>query len=198
MGDHNQKNLIRLFMAVDPNDQFRKELAELTRELRGRFDQQVKWDDPEKFHLTLAFLGEVDRGKLNLIRETCRAAAESSHAFTLRFDHSGAFPGTRKPTVLWVGCQPSPPLDQLVRLIRAGLTQSGLEFDQKPFHAHLTLARIKPNIQAEKSDELMNCLKQLDMGRLNEQTIKSVTIYQSELMRTGARYTPLAQFALKR
>lgn len=198
MNDPHQNNLIRLFIAVDPNDQFRKDLAELTRELRGRFDRQVKWDDPEKFHLTLAFLGDVERGKLNPIRETCRAAAENCHAFPLRFDHIGAFPSSRKPSVLWVGCQSSAPLDQLVYQIRAGLTQSGLEFDQKPFRAHLTLARINPLIQPEKSTELLISMKQLDLGRLKEQTIKSVTIYQSELMRMGARYTPLAQFALKR
>jgi len=198
MSDHPPRNLIRVFIAVDPNNQFRKNLAELTSVLRSQFDQQVKWDDPEKFHLTLAFLGEVDRVSLNPIREACRTAAENSRSFSLRFDHTGAFPANRKPTVLWIGCQPSPSLDHLVRQIREALSQSQVIFDQKPFHAHLTLARINPDLPSEKSAELTASLKQLDLSGLNEQTIKSVTIYQSELKRSGARYTPLAQFALKR
>lgn len=188
---------LRVFIAVDPSPDFQRRLVTLTADMRTHFKRFVRWQDPEKAHLTLAFLGELERGKLATIRQLCRELISSQKIFPLQFEHTGVFPEKGKPRVLWLGCLPNPSLEYLVSELRAGLKQGGIVFDRKPFHPHITLARFDPELGSNTATELIAMAKKLELGGLNEQPVKSVTIYQSELNRTGAHYTPLAEFALK-
>lgn len=186
----------RVFIALDPDELFKKTLDERLQGIRPRFSEGVKWDKPEQVHLTLAFLGETDNAAISAITDACREATLTTPSFSLIFDHPGMFPPRGKPSVLWLGCAEQPALLHLASAIRAALHARGIHFDGKPFRPHLTLARVKPDLKSGKTNALVNAFKSLDFAELPEQGIKSVTIYRSELRPEGAVHSVLADLAL--
>ncbi|WP_229403609.1 RNA 2',3'-cyclic phosphodiesterase [Micromonospora okii] len=141
---------MRLFVAVYPPPDAVTDLAAEVARLRvGRAAAAgagVRLADPANAHLTLAFLGEVDAGRLvavesalGLAAETFRAGRSGSPA--LRLGGGGSF-GRGRFTVLWVDVRgEAEALSVLARLVRAGLRRGRLPHDEKPFRAHLTIAR---------------------------------------------------------
>lgn len=91
----------------------------------------------ENLHLTLAFLGSVDAGRLDELV----AAADTvvPQRFTVMFDEPGYWKHNR---IFWLGASIVPAeLSQLVAELRAALLARGIKFDPKPFVPHITLLR---------------------------------------------------------
>lgn len=125
----------RLFFALWPPIELSRELYQHAGSaLRGGGGRRVP---PENIHLTLAFLGSVDAS----FRECAEQAAMAIRAvsFTLMLEQTGHWP---KSGILWAGPrQTPPPLLHLVQELNAGLAVCGHEAEQRPYAAHLTLAR---------------------------------------------------------
>jgi RNA 2',3'-cyclic 3'-phosphodiesterase len=125
----------RLFFALWPPVELSRELYQLAgNALRDGTGRRVV---PENIHLTLAFLGSVDVP----FRECAEQAAAAIRAvsFTLMLEQTGRWP---KSGILWAGPRQVPvPLLQLVGELNAGLAGCGYEAEQRPYAAHLTLAR---------------------------------------------------------
>ena len=125
----------RLFFALWPPAELSRELYQLAGEaLREGAGRRVA---PENIHLTLAFLGSVDA----LFRDCAEQGAAMVRAapFTLKLEEMGYWP---KSGILWVGPRQIPePLLRLVRDMNVGLAGCGYEAENRPYAAHLTLAR---------------------------------------------------------
>lgn len=101
---------------------------------------------PERWHLTLAFLGELDPGRQPGIELALRDGLDAwrggaAGAPPVQLAGGGRF-GTGRSTVLWVGVvDESGELARLAGALRDALTRAGLPCDDRPFRGHLTLAR---------------------------------------------------------
>ncbi len=127
---------MRLFVAIEPPDQVKRELSQLCLGVPG-----AKWMTPERMHLTLRFVGEVDG---TVQRDLASALAEvRGGPFTLRFKGVGQFGERRRAHVLWAGVEAGEGLGLLQRRVEAAVVRAGLEPERRRFHAHLTLARLK-------------------------------------------------------
>lgn len=128
---------MRLFFAISfdgpAQDDLHRAAAALARvKTRGHVTA------PENLHLTLAFLGEQPEAAGSAL---CAAATRAAGApFFLTLGESGRFRQARGD-VWWIGTQPCPPLEALVRRLRRELEQAGFSPDPKPFRAHVTLGR---------------------------------------------------------
>jgi 2'-5' RNA ligase len=109
--------------------------------MEGR--REVHWGNPEKAHLTLAFLGEIPAEALPRV-VVCGAAVASRHpSFDLATAGLGVFPRAHGAQVVFLELAPSPPLLGLVADLRDALRRAEVPFDPKPYRPHLTLARIR-------------------------------------------------------
>ncbi len=132
----------RLFFALWPDDSLRHDLYKACRQAIKR--SGGKPVPVENFHVTLAFLGNLDAQGAREARQ----AADSVHAaaFDMQLDRLGFWP---EPGLLWLGATQPP---QAARTLAAELVRSlhsrGLEPDAKPFVPHLSLARkvLKPGL----------------------------------------------------
>jgi 2'-5' RNA ligase len=126
---------LRLFFALWPDDEVRKQLGKIQREAklqhRGRAVQL------DNLHITLAFIGHVPTADLPCLEKMAERIRFTP--FTLQLDHLGWFSRAR---VLWLGAHEVPDaLQDLATKVNEGVAACGFDIDERPFKAHLTLMR---------------------------------------------------------
>lgn len=127
--------MARLFFALWPEPPARAALAKLAAEVAQVAGGRAERED--RIHLTLAFLGEVPEERVASI--AALAAATPMPELRLRFDRVGSF---RRARVAWAGMgEPDPALAAFQSELAAALRAAGLELEDRPFQAHVTLAR---------------------------------------------------------
>jgi RNA 2',3'-cyclic 3'-phosphodiesterase len=137
--------LMRLFVAIAPPTAVLDDLDALARPLRtGR--QDLRWTSREAWHVTLAFLGQVDESAAARLLPRLERAARRHHTFRLAFSGSGAFPAATRANVLWSGLSGDRgALARLAESVAAGASRAGAPPPDKGrrFQPHLTLARCR-------------------------------------------------------
>ncbi|WP_042374691.1 RNA 2',3'-cyclic phosphodiesterase [Streptacidiphilus neutrinimicus] len=130
---------MRLFLAVLPPESALRELDAAVRPLREWPGATgLRWTGTQGWHLTLAFLGQVDEADLPKLEPRLERVAHRHPAHTLRIAGGGRF-GDR---VLWAGVRgDTHALRRLAESTVAAARHSGIAVDERPFRGHLTLAR---------------------------------------------------------
>ena len=151
----------------------------------------LRWEQRERYHLTLQFLGAVQA--LAPVVAGLAAAAVDRDAFSCRLGGAGAFPKPGRARVVWMGAAVGgPDLVSLAGAVAGGLGPAGYEPDRKEFHPHLTLARLKV------PDNVGDVLAAIGPGPVGEAfTVGEVVLYQSRLSSKGPTYTALERFRLR-
>lgn len=169
---------MRAFVALELPQAFASDIAALSRQLKhaveGRFLAA------ETYHLTLAFLGEATEAGIASAIEAIETACTNAAAIPLRSDGLRKF-GRASDATLWLGIAATPDLMRLAETVREELGARGVDYDDKPFKPHITLAR---RVRIPRTD-----LPTLAFP-LNDEA-SAVTLFKSALARDGATYKPL-------
>jgi 2'-5' RNA ligase len=194
--------MIRTFVAVELGASLRQALAQVQAGLRSRLEKaagpggRIQWVRPDAIHLTLKFLGDIPEERVPEIYSALGRMAARHARFTLDVEGLGLFPDARAPRVLWIGlADRGGALQRLAADVEAALDAIGFAPEPRPFHPHLTLARIK-----ERSREAGRALSA--GGMLAQETkpgslvVEAVSLMKSELRPSGAVYTELHRVPL--
>ncbi|MEE9402954.1 MAG: RNA 2',3'-cyclic phosphodiesterase [Desulfobacteria bacterium] len=156
---------------------------------------KIRWVRKEGIHLTLKFLGDIDRDSVEKISEAMERATGSFSPFTLWAEGIGVFPNLRRPRVAWVGLSGDIEiLRALQRDLESQLSGLGFPKEKRPFKGHLTLGRVKGRLDGIK---LQEALEDLGDFRTESFTAQSLVLFQSELRPDGAVYSRVAEVPLK-
>jgi RNA 2',3'-cyclic 3'-phosphodiesterase len=185
---------MRLFIALNlPRDERRK-IHEAAAPLREA-DFPVRWIEPDDFHLTLKFLGNVRTETIPVIESVVDRVAGSTPTFPLSIHGFGAFPTIRRPRIIWIGVEPVPALRCLKQDLEWALTNHGFDSETRAFHPHITLGRADEGRGAGVFRGLDQMAAALEYrGKVEART---VDLMRSQLSRQGARYTVLRESTLK-
>ena len=138
-------DIMRLFVAIAPPSAVLDELDALVEPLRaGRPD--LRWTNREAWHVTLAFLGQVDESAAARLLPCLERAARWHDQMRLGFAGAGAFPAAARANVLWSGLSGDRrALAGLAESVAAGASRAGATPPDKGrrFQPHLTLARCR-------------------------------------------------------
>jgi 2'-5' RNA ligase len=137
--------ILRLFVAIAPPPGVLDELDALAAPLRTTRDD-LRWTSREAWHVTLAFLGEVEETALAGLVPRLERAARNHHQIQLAFAGAGAFPAPDRANVLWSGLSGDRlALADLAAVVRTGASRAGATPPDKGrhFQPHLTLARCR-------------------------------------------------------
>jgi 2'-5' RNA ligase len=182
---------LRLFVAVDLEGAVRRRVAEFETRVR-RLAPAGRWVAAAQLHITLKFIGSIAASALPDIR---RALAGITHRepITLTFRHWGFFPSASRPRVFWIGVEDAPhdALRDLAEEIEARMERLGIAREERPFHAHLTLARFGSPGDAAR---LRTALAGWPAEEFGAQTVRSFLLYQSVLKPSGSEYIQLEHF----
>ena len=155
-------------------------------------DSRLRLESPERWHLTLNFLGEVAAERVpDLIRLLCEATQEVE-SLTFNLQGLGAFPEIRRPRVLWVGTGGDDGLRALQQSLQRAVQSAGLPASEG-FVPHLTLARVR-HLPNGGIAELLTHHAETLFGNIR---INEVFLYESNLHEPGQPYRVRARFPLR-
>jgi len=176
----------RLFVAIDLPPDIVAQLQGLCCGLPG-----ARWVAAEQMHLTLRFIGEVDGGVFQDIKEGL--ADIETGGFALQVKGLGFFPPRKTPRVLWAGIAPVGQVSALRRRIDNVLLGLGLEPEGRKYSPHITLARLHDTPLAR----LGRFLAGNSLFATQEFPVSEFHLYSSELTSKGAFHAIEASYFLQ-
>ena len=184
----------RLFIAIDIS---KVVCEDLKNEVYKKVDfGRASWVNPDNYHITLKFLGDVLVSEIDVIAGIMEGAAAGKGEITLACTQLGLFPNLSKPRVLWVGFEDDSGV--LVKIVSgledALLSMLGIKKERRPFTPHMTVARIKGGVDHIKLSRFVK--KGIDL-RESSFRISQIILYSSELKQSGAVHTILKTASLK-
>jgi 2'-5' RNA ligase len=182
---------LRLFFAVNFDDEIKRKFYEISSQLR-KFNEPVKYEPVEKLHLTLLFLGNVDE---NLLSELDRKALEISKNFSsseLFFDKLGVFKNFHQPRVIWIGTKDNPILKELSFKLKMMTNDLNIMTDEKEFSPHITLGRVKGRL----SEKFIDFLKSFSFEPFTAK-VNSFELMESKLEPSGSKYFVKSSYILQ-
>jgi 2'-5' RNA ligase len=144
-------------------------------------------------HITVKFIGETDRGKLEAINSAL-ASVHSARTAEMQFRGLGFFPNERKPRVLWCAVEASPNLATLAADIESALEPAGIPRETRAFVPHLTLARFDSRDSTKGVDKLVSASEESKSYEFGAARESEFYLYESLLKPSGAEYKRLAAF----
>ncbi len=176
----------RLFVAIRPPEAIRDLLIDAMDD-----SAEVRWVSDDNLHLTLRFIGEVERP----LADDIAAALERirSERFELRLNGGGMFE-QRGGGALWAAVEPREPVAALAAKVERACVSVGLKPERRAFHPHITLARWNRGASAQAAKDLLQRNRALASAPIE---VDRFVLYESRLSRHGAHYEEVADYALR-
>lgn len=177
---------MRLFVAVNLPPEERSAAFRAAAPLRDA-RLPVRWVAEQGLHITLKFLGEVDRGLVGALGSALSDAVGGARPFEIWLGGFGAFPSLTRPRVLWFGIERHPALELLANDVEHAVGPFGFAPELKPFQPHLTLGRAARAARPSDFRSLGTLAAEVEYAGVMR--VESVDLMQSTLGRGGPTYT---------
>lgn len=187
---------VRAFIAADPGEAVRAELLRIQQRLGKAIDPErmkISWPSPETLHLTLLFPGDIPAARIPDILHSMEQALQGGSAFEMTLGAVDYFGPPNRPRVLWAGLVAPPELFDLQSRLARALQELGICTEERAFHPHFTLGRIK---RGRPDESFFLAVERARVEPLS-MTVRSVDLFRSELAAGGARHTRLGSVALR-
>lgn len=182
----------RLFFALEPSVEALQAVLASTAALRSQTfaEAPLRWSNPEGWHVTSAFLGNVDVGLVPALRDLLPKLAPRPRSPKLVFSALRGFPENQALRVLVRGVEGegAAALAAVAAELREGLDALGVTAETpEPYVPHLTLARARAEA--------------IDLGAYGASVENvrweplAITLFESRLEAGRRRYVPLASVA---
>lgn len=141
---------MRVFVALPLSDAQRQSTALVRKQTMKPLSECLRWEQPDKLHLTLSFLGEVDADRVAILCRRLTEVAAKHPRFSWNLSGLGVFGNRGRSRVLWAGVhEPAGLLLPMQQAIQDVVLELGLSTDSRPFKPHITLARVVKPREAE-------------------------------------------------
>lgn len=193
----NERKPVRAFIAVELPDRIKHKIASLAAglDMAGIPAKPVR---RENLHITLKFLGQSKPGELEKVKGALHSCAKGAEPFPVAFRGVGAFPSIERPSVIWAGADDEAGgLAGLLAEFEEILPLTGREKSERPFHPHVTAARVKRSVKSPVRKKIRQWLEEnrdADFGRMQ---VRRLSLFQSRLSAEGAYYSLLAGFDIR-
>lgn len=174
----------RLFVGLRPPAPIRARLLAAMAGISG-----ARWQSDDQLHLTVRFIGEVDRPAA----EDIALALGQVHAPApeIAVHGIGQFESRGRANAVWAGVAPHDALAALHRKIDQAIVRTGLEPERRAFLPHITLARL--NAASGPADAFLAAHAGLTSPRF---TLDHVILFESTLGGEGASYETIERYRL--
>lgn len=188
---------MRLFVAVETGPEVAEGIQPVIAEVKRRIATvapaaRVSWSTPERAHLTLRFIGEVDGERAAAIRKSLERGVPLL-PFRVEIGGLSVFPDHGPARVLWVGLTAGQDaLAGLERQVSERLLLTGVPRDPRPFRPHVTIGRLRTPL-AVRPSQLFQGIDDVTLGAVD---VIGYTLFESRPTPHGPEYVPLVRTRL--
>jgi 2'-5' RNA ligase len=183
---------VRAFVALEIPETVRTALAGALEDIRGELPR-ARWTRPAGWHLTLKFLGEVERSALESLAAELSARTAGRASVAVRLGSSGFFPNPARARVAWIGGE-APNAPSVAAAVEQAACSVGFARERRPWSLHLTVARFRSRWPESAVSAFLDWGRRLELEAFE---CREVVIFQSDLRPEGAVYTALERFPLQ-
>lgn len=180
----------RLFVAIDLPKEAKDTLIDVQKAFKKAHCIEASYLAPEQMHLTLKFLGSIAHEHLPEIKQALSTVRHDK--LSLQINSVGVFPDRLHPHVLWCG-QSGDDVAALAQKIDQAL-EPFVAREERPFAAHLTIARIRRVIDKTGFDKLL--IHHGNEVRSSSFLATEFILFQSRLEPNGAIHEPVERYPL--
>ncbi len=186
--------MIRTFLAIELPRALLSKIEEVQGNLRSS-QSDVRWVSPGNLHLTLKFFGNIDESKIEPIVKSIDQTVQETPPIFLRAKGMGAFPNLRNPRVIWIGFgEGKEELTSFQRKLEIEFEKIGFPPEDRPFHPHLTLGRVR---SGKGKEDLIKGMERYREEEFGEIQVEKVILFKSDLRPSGPIYTALREISLR-
>ncbi len=185
----------RLFIALPLESAVKEDLRPVSENL-NRYGQLLKVVDPDNYHITLKFLGNMDEEKAREIIEDFHEYDIDLPGVPVEIKGLGAFPRVKDPRVIWIGIEGD--IDALSRLntgIQDFSFRHGYEREERRFRPHLTIARARKGRKPE--NRMIQYIEENRETEFGKTSFDRIVLYESVLREDGPVYSEISSKSLK-
>ncbi len=154
-------------------------------------DANINMVDPDKIHITVKFLGDVDEDIVPAIGEKVRFVLEDRGPFVLNLKGVGAFPSLDYMKVVWIGTDEKEEFSEIAHRMEEELVALGFDREQRSFSPHITVGRVKGGRNKNRLRAVLDDYREHDFGK---QKVNKLKLKKSELKREGPEYTTIKEY----
>ncbi|KPU27815.1 hypothetical protein TR13x_00150 [Caloranaerobacter sp. TR13] len=182
---------MRLFIALSFDRELKERLGKIQKKVKNN-SSKGRWVYIDNFHLTLKFLGSVDKNYVGDINKSLRKIASNFDEIKLKLDKLDYFPGKDMMRVVWLGVSGEVEKVKQIKLaVDKELIKYGFPKEKRKYTPHITLAR---DVVFESRKHFVDDLIEKDLDY--SFTLKNLTLMNSELIGGKRIYTPIGNFRL--
>jgi 2'-5' RNA ligase len=189
---------VRSFIAIELPGEAKRQLGLVQSALKaGGFP--VKWVEPGGIHLTLQFLGNIEAGMVERVRQAMQGAVKGIAPFRLQIGETGVFPSPGRPRVVWVGLKGDvKELAKLQQSIESSLVPLGFPPEKRGYTPHLTLGRVRERASPLEQEGLGKLVLETFCRETSAFTVYTVNLMRSQLTPAVALYSLIGYIPLER
>jgi len=181
----------RTFISITVPENLKGGIGSLLERLKEEEGSRVRWIKADSAHVTLKFLGDVDQDQVEPIIVSLTQSVEGIHPFTVKIREMSAFPNPAYPKVIWLGLSESTGrLKELVTRVNDGLERFGFEREDRGFHPHLTLGRVK---SLNRKGPLIRKIQEFRNHEIGSMEVDRIFLMRSDLNPRGAVHMSLGE-----
>jgi RNA 2',3'-cyclic 3'-phosphodiesterase len=183
--------MIRLFIALIIPEEAKNQIIQIRKSIYPDEDN-LRWEDKSKLHLTLIFIGEVKDELLEPISQELNFLENFNKINCTAKKFGFFFKQKNEPRILWLGLNMDDSIHSIVDELNNRLSKFLIPIEERKFKAHLTLLRIKRSVSQDFVDKFSNAELPNISFIANE-----IILMQSKLSSQGSTYKEIKKYNLK-
>ena len=184
----------RLFVGVKISSDLKEDFEPVLKKLKISAEKariEVKWIQPQNFHITLLFLGNLEAERIPVIQNELQTVSKTWQPMTLKVHNMGAFPNEYHARVLWFGVQKKVELVGLQQDLASVFFNKGFSKDEYEFSPHITVGRIR---KTRSTRDLISPFVRKEFGNF---LIDRLVLFESQKQNNLTVYLPLSEYPLQ-
>lgn len=161
----------------------------------AKLDMPVKWEKPEKLHLTLNFLGHIPMKDVEKVKSQIQAVCRQHQSFSLSFPFMDTMYRRHESSFVYLSAGGQ--VEEL-KILQKDLAAcfNNLDIPQAArFMPHVTIGKLE-RTDPPTTKFILDRMSEYEYEPIPELTVAKIVLYRSIVSRTGSYYEPLRQFDL--
>lgn len=174
-------NKKKLFIGIEIPPYLTKKIFGLSSSLQ-KFGYPIEWIKPEKFHLTLIYLGYLKNENVEKLIKIIYDVASEFKRFHVELGTVDGFPSIKNPRIIMLNLSKGTiELANIYNQLKKNITNCGFKVDEKEFRGHVTLGRVKSDdfYIKKKISELMKIQKKQSFKTF---CVSKISLFESVLI----------------